>query len=136
VPTHMAEPGTPKPSSRVGAALSVLAGASLLTLYGYNIFENEIHTFLSLVTENDLSTTVEITREETMLGYGRGPATTKFSTGGGHLFTAMVDGHEERFFVSKEDAEKYEVGQKVEVTYDKHTWRGGSTTVTDVNIKH
>lgn len=50
-------------------------------------------------------------------------------------FTFTIDGQEQTIRVSPEAAEKYNEGDKVEVTYDKRHYKDGSAYVSDVKLK-
>lgn len=49
-------------------------------------------------------------------------------------FTFMIEGSEETIRVPPEVAEKYNAGDRVEVTYDRKHWKDGSTTISDVKV--
>jgi hypothetical protein len=50
-------------------------------------------------------------------------------------FTFNIEGQQETVRVPADVADKYEPGDKVEVTYDRRHWKDGSVTISDVKLK-
>ncbi len=75
------------------------------------------------VTEDDIPAVVYIEGEQ------------GWAHKGGPSFDLTVEGQWVRIPVGYNDSENYNPGDEIGISYDRHTWKDGSVTISDVKLR-